>query len=67
MRLGYANDDYEGSDRKDDTYSAEARYDYAFRRWVDLGAGYRYEHRDSDLQFFDYTGNIFFLEAKLSL
>lgn len=67
LRLNYANDDYEGSVRKDNTYTAEARYDYAFRRWIDLGVGYRYEYRDSDIPSFDYTGNTFFLEARLSL
>ncbi len=63
----FARDDYEGSDRNDDTYGIEARYDYAFRRWVDLGVGYRYEDRDSGLDFYDYDENLFFLEARLSL
>ena len=67
LTLGAGVDDYEGSNRKDDNYGVEARYDYAFRRWMDLGAGYRYEDRDSDLNFFSYNENVFFLEAKLSL
>jgi len=67
LNLGYMNDDYEGGDREDDTYDLEARYDYGFRRWVDLSAGYRYQYRDSDLNFFDYSGNIFFLEARMGL
>jgi len=65
--LVYTVEDYEGSTRKDDTYGAEARYDYAFRRWLDLGAGYRWEDNDSDVNSFSYTENVFFLEAKLSL
>ena len=67
LNFGYMNDDYEGGDREDDTYDLEARYDYGFRRWVDLSAGYRYQYRDSDLNFFDYSGNIFFLEARMGL
>ena len=67
LNLGYMNDDYEGGDREDDTYDLEARYEYGFRRWVDLSAGYRYQYRDSDLNFFDYSGNIFFLEARMGL
>lgn len=67
LKLGYSNDDYKGAEREDDNYGVEARYDYAFRRWFDLGAGYRYRDRDSDFEFFSYTENVFFLEAKLSL
>lgn len=67
LSWAYANDDYEGSDREDNTYGVEARYDYAFRRWLDLAAGYRYEDRDSDLDVYDYNENVFFLEAKFSL
>ena len=60
-------EDYEGSARNDDTYKVEARYDYAFRRWMDIGGGYRYEDNDSDLNFYSYKENVFFVEAKLSL
>ncbi len=65
--LGANVENYEGSDRKDDNYNVEARYNYALRRWMDLGAGYRYEDRNSDLNSFSYTENVFFLEAELSL
>ena len=65
--LGASVENYEGSERKDDNYNVEARYDYAFRRWMDLGAGYRYEDRNSDLNSYGYTENVFFLEAQLSL
>ncbi len=60
-------EDYQGADREDDNYVAEARYDYEYRRWLDLGVGYRYEDRDSDIDSFSFSDNIFFLEAKLSL
>lgn len=67
LSASYSNDDYRGYSREDDNYGVEARFDYAFRRWVDLGAGYRFQDRDSDLDWFDYSSNIFFLEASLSL
>jgi len=67
LGLVYSVEKYEGATRKDDTYGAEARYDYAFRRWLDLGAGYRWEDNDSDINSYSYTENLFFLEAKLSL
>lgn len=67
LKLSAISEDYEGIQRTDDTYGIEARFDYSFRRWMDLGAGYRYEDRDSNVGIFDYSGNIFFIEAKLSL
>jgi hypothetical protein len=67
LSLVYSNEDYEGAIRKDDTYIAEARYDYGLRRWAELAVGYRWEDRDSDINSFSYTGNVFFLEANLSM
>lgn len=60
-------EDYTASPREDDRWGVEASYNYAFRRWVDLGIGYRYEDRDSDLRTFDYNRNEVFLEVRLSL
>ena len=67
LRVRYYTEDYRGASREDDNYVAEARYDYEFRRWLDLGAGYRYEDRDSDIDSFSFTANIVFFEARLSL
>ena len=67
LTLAALDEDYEGSDRNDDTYRVEARYDYAFRRWMDIGGGYRYEDNDSDLNFYSYKENMFFVEVELSL
>ncbi len=67
LRVLYSNEDYQGASREDDNYAAEARYDYEYRRWLDLGAGYRYEDRDSDISSYSYDANIIFFEAKLSL
>lgn len=59
--------DYTESIRQDDLYGAGAQYTYAFRRWMDLGVGYRFEELDSDLNYYDYTRNEVFLRAELSL
>jgi hypothetical protein len=67
FRVRAGNLDYTESERQDDLYGAEASYNYAFRRWIDLGVGYRFEDIDSDLEFYDYTRNEVFLEAKVSL
>ena len=34
---------------------------------MDLGVGYRYEDRDSEIDNFSYSANVVFFEAKLSL
>jgi hypothetical protein len=67
MSFMYGNEDYTASDREDDRYGVQATYNYNFRRWVDFGVGYRYEDLDSDLDFYDYSRNEVFLEAKLSM
>jgi polysaccharide biosynthesis protein VpsM len=59
--------DYTSSVREDDLYGASAMYTYAFRRWMDFGVGYRFEELDSDLDYYDYTRNEIFLQAKMSL
>lgn len=62
-----AEDDYSGADRTDDRYELEAIYRHEMQRWFDLGIGYRYEDRDSDIRSLDYNQNLFFIEANLSL
>lgn len=61
------SEDYTASVRKDDLYAAKAMYTYAFRRWMDFGVGYRFEELDSDLNYYDYTRNEVFLQARMSL
>ena len=63
----FAKEDYSGSDRKDDVYGIELAYNYAMRRWLDLGIGYRYEDRNSDIDLYDYDRSKVFVEAKFSL
>ena len=62
-----SEEDYTGSFRADDLWYVEAKYKYAFRRWLDLSGGYRFEDRDSGEENFDYDLNTFFIEAELSL
>jgi hypothetical protein len=62
-----ANEDYSGTNREDDRVEMEASYNYAAKRWIDLGVGIRYEDRTSDQNLFEYTRNYYFAELKLSL
>lgn len=66
--LGGGQNDYVDSapERKDDIFNAEARYNYAFRRWLDFGVGYRYEDRSSTLDLFDFGRNEVFVQADFS-
>ena len=63
----FGDDNYPGSERQDERYEAEAGVAYSFRRWLDLGAGYRYEKRQSDIDALKYTRNVFYFDVKLSL
>lgn len=67
VELLVGTDDYNGSKREDDLFGVDASYNYAWKRWVDLGIGYRYEDRDSDLRIYDYSRNEFYLQANFSL
>lgn len=69
VSLLYANDDYTGDNtqRDDERFAAEASYKLAVRRWFDLGLGYRYENRDSNLHNFSYSQNVYFISADFSL
>ena len=65
LNLDYSNDDFEGGfDREDDGLDFSLGLDYNLLRWLDIGAEYRYEERDSDLDIFDYTANVFMLTAR---
>jgi hypothetical protein len=71
MSFLFGDDDYSGTERSDDRIELEAGFSHEIQRWLDLGFGYRFEKRDSNARFLgeslDYTQNIFFVEAKLSL
>ena len=63
----FGDDDYSGVDRSDDRLELEASFSHEMRRWLDLGIGYRFEKRDSNIGTLDYKQNLFFIEATLSL
>ena len=67
LGLSLANNDYSGSIRSDDSTNLEASYKHKVRRWFDLGVGYRFENRDSDIRAFDYNQNIYFIKVDLAL
>ena len=67
LSIMYATDDYSQSPRDDDRGQAEFSYSYQFKRWFDVGAGYRRERRDSSVRSLDYEYNVYFIEAELSL
>jgi len=63
--LGYQNSTMDPSNREDDTYLLGVRADYAFRRWMNVGAGYRYSTVDSTDDTFGYDQNIFLINLDL--
>lgn len=65
--LRYQRDAYQGFDRTDKTTSAGVKLGYKFRRWLTLGAEYDYWKRDSNLDVFDYTRNLFLITATASM
>jgi hypothetical protein len=63
----YQRDRYQGFDRNDDTTGLGLRVGYKFRRWLTLGAEYSYLRRDSNLDQFDFSKNLFFVTATASM
>jgi hypothetical protein len=63
----YQRDAYQGFDRTDKTWLAGLKAGYKFRRWLTLGAEYDYWKRDSNLDVFDYTRNLFLVTVTASL
>ena len=67
IAVNFGTDDYTGSEREDDLWGVDASYNYAWKRWLDLGIGYRYEDRDSEIDLRDYSRNEYYLQANFSL
>jgi hypothetical protein len=65
--LRYQRDAYQGFDRTDKTWLAGVKAGYKFRRWLTLGAEYDYWKRDSTLDVYDYTRNLFLITATASM
>jgi hypothetical protein len=67
VNLRYERDKYQGFDRNDDVASVGLRVGYKFRRWLTIGAEYTYTKRDSNLDIYDYTKNLYFVTLTASL
>jgi hypothetical protein len=63
----YQRDAYQGFDRTDKTWFTGVKVGYRFRRWLTLGAEYDYWKRDSNLDIYDYTRNLFLITATASM
>jgi hypothetical protein len=63
----YQRDAYQGFDRTDKTWLVGLKAGYKFRRWLTLGAEYDYWKRDSNLDVYDYTRNLFLITATASM
>jgi hypothetical protein len=65
--LSYTAETFDPTTRDDDVFYAGFRVDYAMRRWLTLGASWRYDDRDSNVDPFDYTRNVFLITANITL
>lgn len=69
VEIGYSEDSFDEAiaERSDDYLNLGLSANYKMRRWLDLGAGYRYSERDSSFTIFDYDRNRFELSANIAL
>jgi len=65
--FSYTENSFDPSARNDELLNAGVRLEYQMRRWLSLGAGYRYDERDSSENAFDYERNIFEITARITL
>lgn len=66
--VGYERDEYRGGfSRKDDVWKAGASLSYQIRKWLRTEAGYSYTIRNSTIDDFDYTNNMYFLRIGATL
>jgi hypothetical protein len=70
-RLGgqYWRDEGNRNDTTDKTWAFKAGLTYSMRRWLDLGASYRYHDRDSEISTGtgSYNNNVFMLSADAAM
>lgn len=57
LEAGYQNQTFDPNTRDDDFIEAGVSVNYEFRRWMILGARYRYSELMSNVDFFDYREN----------
>jgi hypothetical protein len=65
----YSDEDYAGdpNGQEDQIFNTELRANYDMRRWLTVGASYRFETRDSNQAGQDYDRNIFAVHFEASL
>jgi hypothetical protein len=63
----FQKDKYQGFDRKDDVTTLGLGANYKFRRWMSVGAEYRYITRDSNTPENEYDRDIWLLSAEVSM
>ncbi len=59
LELNYQNDDYDGIDIENDTFSVSPGLSYSPTRWMTCQLAYSYSDRDSDDDNWDYTTNAY--------
>jgi hypothetical protein len=63
LRLGAERREYPGTERLDKLTFASIEGEYLFREWLNLGASYTHEVRDSNEDNLSYTDNIYRVDA----
>ena len=70
VTYAHFEDKYEGGTtdgRKDNGDSLDLGLRYKFRRWMTLGAGYRYTDNNSDIDIEEYDSNQYFFDVNFTL
>jgi len=67
VNIGYSQDNFDQVTREDEYLNFGVSVNYKMRRWLQLGAGYRYDERDSSSSAFDYDRNLLELFATVAL
>ncbi len=67
LAYGFANEEYDLTNRKDDTSSFSAGVSYDVSRWLALGFDVEHVERDSNQSAFDYDNNSVFMTIQGSL
>jgi hypothetical protein len=62
----YGQDKFDfGEDREDDRWRLILGLEYSLLRWMDLGAEFRREARNSNLEIYDFSANLIMLTARV--
>jgi hypothetical protein len=64
LAYGFINEDYDASDRADDTNSFSAGVSYDIRRWLTLGLDIVHAERGSNQAEYDYANNSVFVTVQ---